>query len=197
MLNNLSLIYPLINSLYSPGCQLSAEELRDALSEGQLSSKLHLVKTLDNFKFKEFEEIHHLACWHGLLSNWLLKNKIVQYKKYKLVDVDSKALEIAKLVVNFENVSVINKDIADYTSYSLNSLVINTSCEHTDYKWLGKVPYASVCALQSSNMLHLDHINAESSLDSFVFNLKLSKVYSATEITLYGDVKRFTVVGVK
>jgi hypothetical protein len=195
MQNNLSLISPLINALYAPGCELSSEELRDALSKGQLDSKLHLVKILAYFKLKEFNTVHHLACWHGLLSNWLIQNKLLSYKKYKLVDTNLSALAIAKQVVSFENVTCVYKDIQVYQDYSKNDFIINTSCEHTSYLWKTAAPKGTMCALQSSNMPHLDHVNSESSLDSFLYNLKLSEVYSSTELTLYGCVKRFTVVG--
>lgn len=193
-------ISPLINSLYQPGISLSADKLRDALSEGQLSSKLHLLNCLEKVKnsFHEIENTHYLACWHGLIAKWINEDNLIKVSKGNyLVDIDKEAVKLARQI-NFsvDYVGVV-EDILFYKNYSSRDAIVNTSCEHFSYEWLENIPQGCLMILQSSNLEHCEHVNKETSLNDFAKNVNLRFIIHGDEILLSNGSTRFTLIGEK
>jgi hypothetical protein len=193
--------------------------LPEALSTGQVDSKIWLVNELSNLGFQNCK-VWVLAGWYGVLS-YLLLSQGIAHTIYQF-DIDDNANKIAdtlcqNYVKNNWQFKAVLGDIyeLDYTAWSFIAqksdgswsrplkeepdLIVNTSCEHICFwsNWWDKVPEGKVLALQSNNFhKHPDHCNTQSSLTEWLNTLNMRKVYFSGTLHLNGY-ERYMVIGKK
>jgi len=148
----------------------------DAFSDGQIASKLWLCDTVENFlKSKSIEKVWIYGSWYGVLAFLLLSRGRLSFKQIHLFDIDTEALMVSQKLLdhwNFtEQVKVFfhHHDVTKkMTELDTPNLLINTSVEHFyNYQWWDTVPRGTYYALQSTNMIHDEHINPINSLKDF------------------------------
>ena len=170
--------------------QLAFIALRDSLSTGQTMSKHKLIETCRALNIKS-ENAVFIGHWHGLLPFMMKRENFIR---------SATGIEKDKIWSDFSN--YLNRDwnwnsknlaIEDYT-YDLNTdLIVNTSCEHMSDDWLKNVPSGCLLILQTTNFIHLEHINIQQTLVHFLDSLCAFEIQFADELDC--DVyKRFTVV---
>lgn len=76
-------------------------DISDALSKGQVDSKIWLVHELSKIK-NNFEMIYLLAGWFGQL-NWIFDNNI-SYEKMRVFDIDPAACKISDQIINVRSI---------------------------------------------------------------------------------------------
>jgi len=119
---------------------------------------------------------------------WFLKD----YKSFTFNEIDESCIEPLSLY----NKDIIMDDMMslDYSSYST---VVNTSCEHVDFKkWLGQLYHGQLVIIQSTNYECDEHINTHSSLEEFMNDANLSVYYHSEEIEMFDGFKRFFIIGI-
>jgi hypothetical protein len=173
--------------LYDPYVKkhLSLEELRDAISDGQLLSKNWLVETLLNLvnngvietKPNESKKILILGGWIGTLA--LMINVREMPFEITSVDLDTRANTIAeKLNYDFK-FGTIAADMYD-VDYSPYDIIINTSSEHIPNisAWRKKIPSGKVVIVQNNNFLEgAGHISNVKNSEELNFIMNLSDMY--------------------
>lgn len=202
---NSKFVSDVVGLLYSPEMfKVSADEVRDALSFGQLESKIWLAKNLNTLNVRHIEKILIVGGWIGTLSN-------IIFQMYPFpIHITSSDLnqdcENAARKINedySDSFTAMTADMykMDYSDYA-NDLVINTSCEHIEnvQDWLNLLSPGTLVCLQSNNMFGVDgHVNCCPNLDDFHRKAKLSEVYYADEIIINlwskPNHKRFMIIG--
>ena len=157
----------------------------DSVSYNQFVSKKWFVHNLNNLQLKYNSGII-AGGWHGILSLML------QNKSILTTDIDPDAIKIAKIFGC--NAEVANAFDIDYKAYDI---IINTSCEHWNFdKWMSQIPMGKIIALQSTNMIHKDHIDNIYSSIEFINRANLSKVYTINE-RKFDQYTRYLLIGRK
>jgi hypothetical protein len=190
-----SQVLPLTNALYGPH-NLSFENLRDALSSGQLCSKLWLLRALKTLNL-EASNVYHLGCWHGLLGLWVSQSMNADLH---LVDIDKDSVDLASAVCCGNTIYPYVCDSEEFTRLYrplTDELFLNTSCEHMSNQWVANLLPGTQVVAQSTNYLLGDgHVNTVDSAESFEKSLGLSKVlYQGTlKFPMY---ERYMIIGKK
>lgn len=201
---NTGLITRYTGALYTAPefCRPRYDEFRDMFSEGQLKSKLWLVRELAKHTDLSGKKVAIAGSWFGTLAFLLsceLKNKDL---KFVCIDIDKRCAEFIRHLLKedeLENIKAVTSDMFDY-SYSEN-VIINTSCEHIQNlnDWLNRLPSQSLVVLQSNNFVnHPEHVNCVKSIEEFNSNIE-SQI---TEITFAGEnnlgiYSRYMIIGKK
>ncbi len=192
-------ILSLTNALYHPPLfnMMTKEELRDALSTGQIESKkwlLHnLVLEAAKYPFPQMK-IVVAGGWIGLLSAAI--NHLNHNWQADSLDLLEKNYHIAHLVLDKLQGQSIMADMYqfDYSSYNC---VINTSTEHIAHlqSWLSLIPTGTFVVLQNNNSAHLNgHINCATSVDDFLNKAQLRQVLFSGELK-FPFYHRYMIIG--
>jgi hypothetical protein len=191
-----SFILDLTNALYSSeGEFFSKNNLRDCLSSGQLLSKLWCLQEIENLRNTKglvLSKIHHLGCWHGLLSKYLKAENVV------LVEKDENSLNLASLI-NPRALKVLEDALIYCKNYTVEETdcILNTSCEHMEDSWVEYLKPKTLVIAQSTNFsLGEGHINVKNSLCEFQQSLNLSTLSycGVLEFPMYD---RYMIIGYK
>lgn len=192
-------VFSTIGLLYDkPYYGVTDDEIRDALSKGQLCSKLWLAeayrccvagnKTVDALI---------VGGWIGTLSYILLQ----QNDNLLITSLDINpfcARSAAQINHGFsKSFAAITHDMYEYDRYEDFQVVINTSCEHIpDVRaWLDKLAKGTIVILQSNDyFVDEDHINCVSSIEEFKDKTLLSEVLYADSRN-FGVYTRFMIIG--
>lgn len=188
-------IIRLTNALYDQSCfdLMSKEEMRDALSSGQLISKKWLIDTLRETNFTPMKAVV-VGGWVGLIASALNEQK-GQYVADSL-DIDSKAAHIATHVLQGSLGKSILGDMYDF-NYKDYGLVINTSMEHIGdtASWIDLIDAGTLIVAQSNNARHVpDHVNCVDSAEELERSLNLSETLYAGEL-IFPMYTRYMVIG--
>jgi hypothetical protein len=179
---------------------LSLNELRDALSDGQLYSKTWLVeelaKRIDSGEItkKEKYRVAVLGGWIGLLSlmmfTWELPVSVLS------VDVDLRVNTIAEKINWGFDFKAITKDM-NTVDYSEFDIIINTSSEHIPDipAWRSTIPEGKIIIVQNNDYEDGDgHVSTVSNANQLRSKLKLSEVlYEGTKT--FPQYNRFMIIG--
>lgn len=195
-------IYDTIGLLYSPDLfHVRPDEIRDALSKGQLTSKIWLAKKISIYCDKK--DILIVGGWIGTLTNIINQANYV----HRITSSDiNPVCERAALHINRDahNFTAITADmyLMDYTKYE-KRLIINTSCEHIPNvrAWLDKLPANTLVCLQSNNMFGVaDHINCCNNIEEFKDKAMLKEILYEGQIITNEYVspphQRFMLIGI-
>jgi hypothetical protein len=151
----------------------------------------------------------------------LFLEKLVEFKKVRIVDQDPVACEISDKIVNNHHIEDWNvksscaniEDIEQFLSHCIipltnkkgetfqtkfePDLIINTSAEHMDEEWFYNIKQDSIIAIQSNNLLDIpEHVNCVTSIDAMKKKFKMSEILYEGELQLQGY-KRFMLIGKK
>jgi hypothetical protein len=205
---DISILSDIAGACYSqPNIKL--ESVRDAISDGQLYSKLWLIETLMNNTSKNDLNILIVGGWIALLAKLFYaldcsKNRI---NSIISLDIDPNCERFANALLHRENSSnnykkfkAITYDMYNFDYSSINfDVVINTSCEHIPNidDWLKKIPDEKLVVLQSNNYKIPEHINCVESIDEFKNKCKsLNKILYSRELNLK-IYTRYMIIGIK
>jgi len=178
---------------------------KDALSNGQIDSKLWLCEQLENL-FDQIDTIWIYGGWYGLTAFLLRSRNKVRISKIYSLDVDPACEEVADMI----NENWVFKEW-QFKAFTHNcnlpfkkdfpDLIINTSTEHFDsMDWYHRIPKGTCVALQGNNMKHDDHIINCNSLEEFQHIFSLSDVLYKGQIDFEyptWSFTRFMVIGIK
>jgi hypothetical protein len=182
-------------------------QLRDALSTGQLASKLWILHEIEDC-LPDNPHVLIVGGWIGTLSRLFLGHfeKYHSHERYSVtsLDVDPISTKMAQVVNTRFPVSftTITKDMYDVTpeEYQNYDIVINTSCEHIEdvRKWSDGIPEGMVVIAQSNNFFkHPQHVNCVNSEKELEEQLNLRHVHYKGSKVLTGTYTRFMVIGLK
>jgi hypothetical protein len=202
-LHDYTISVDLLNAVIQVQRELGVD-MYDALSKGQLSSKVWALENL--FKYLDHKDPKIAVCggWYGTLSALALSHS--HYGQFRptfySIDIDPNCEIIANKInsrfVRSSTFCAITSDMYDI-DYAPYDVVVNTSCEHIHdiEKWLSKLRQGTLVVLQSNNFTsHDEHINCVNSIEEFREKAPLSRIYYAGEmnIPLY---TRYLLVGEK
>lgn len=165
--------------------------VREALSSGQVESKIWLVRKLAESIDRKVSQVFIMAGWVGVLA--LIMNRLWPggWDNIRSFDVNPECEAIAEtlnklLVIDAWRFKAVTADIRELdltceksisyddgsilTLRSHPDLVINTSCEHiVDFDaWWELVPENTLVALQNNNYFsHHEHVNCVENLADF------------------------------
>lgn len=170
--------------------------LRDSLSDGQLYSKMQVVKLMLELNIYS-NKCLFLAHWHGFLP-MLLRN-------FNLIQI-GRGYEKDKSWVEFSNqmnsdwdwksfhTDILQLDYSRMNGFEDFDLLINTSCEHMNPEWIKQVPEGKKMILQSTDYRHAEHVNSVNSIEEFIGQMPGSFKIIKTDVLCCPIYKRFTVV---
>ena len=192
--------------------KLHHAKLKDALSEGQLNSKLWL---LDRIKGIDLGTVFICAGWYGVLATLMFEDENIYVDKIRSFDIDDSCWKIAEdlnepwkadnWVFKASTLDIIGlfnywySEDGLYHYFTTNikgkrvhikempNTIINTSCEHIENftKWFNAIPTGKLVALQSNNYFEIeDHVNCVNSLDEFKQQAPLSNIIYEGELEL-------------
>ncbi|AVH85275.1 hypothetical protein RsoM2USA_347 [Ralstonia phage RsoM2USA] len=207
-------ITDIMDYFYQPNPEIAFDEIRDALSRGQLASKIWLANKLENFIFgndnfgwdKKYR-ITILGGWLGTLPSICAELAVDNYiSHYTVIDKDARckrfAEHINRALCNVHKFEFLDLDV--FHPYAMETtaksdIVINTSCEHfKDYSWLDAVAPGSIVIAQSNNYTGPeDHINVCSSVENLADKLNLSSVEFQGTMEFPNVYDRYMVIGIK
>lgn len=195
--------------------------LQDAWSQGQIKSKIWLVKELIKHIDLTEKTVYILGGWIGvlpailfwhtnvgkirnfeldekciLISDWLIKEWMIKDFKYKTIHQNM-------LNINYNqhtwSMSTHEGDKI-ITKIETPDIIINTSCDHlTNFTaWWDLIPVGTVFVIQNNNFYEVnEHHNCVENLEEFK-----SQISDASEIWYAGELdtekyKRFMIIGKK
>ena len=181
---------------------------KDAISDGQLNSKLWL---LDRIKGIDLGTVFICAGWYGILATMMFEDENIYVDKIRSFDIDDSCWKVAedfnrpwtkdnwKFKALTQDILGINYTEHSWTFWSkknnresypitdIPNTIINTSCEHIENftDWVNLIPAGKLVALQSNNYFEIeDHVNCVNSLDEFKQQAPLSNIIYEGELEL-------------
>ena len=193
----------------------------DALSKGQLFSKLWLVDELKNLDL-DLGTVFVCAGWFGTLPALAFKDGNLKYNVFRSFDIDETCADAAdslnrdpyviegwKFKATTSNIFEINYSTHEYLTRrrdgSVTDLIenpdtiINTSCDHIDPfdDWWNMIPKNKLVVLQNNDSkIDDDHVNNINSLDEMKAQAPMEKILFEGVLRL-PDYNRFMLIGYK
>jgi len=194
--------------------------LHDAFTQGQLRSKLWLLKHLRDINLGT---VFICAGWYGTLARAMFENERIHFDKIRSFDIDEKCVEVADMINKQWNkddwaFKALHSDILDvnYTEHSWTfwstknnresypiidspNTIINTSCEHIENftKWFSAIPKDKLVALQTNNYFELsEHVNCVKDINQFKQQAPLNNIIYEGELELEKYI-RYMLIGYK
>ena len=189
--------------------------LIDALSKGQINSKLWLIDELAKITTTP-GVIFILGGWYGTLSALMFESEKFSNIKIRSYDLDPECTEIADILNSdpwlfnewqfkafTANMYEINySDIPQNNCFEPDirpNIIINTACEHLEEfdKWWSLIPKNTLCVLQSNDFTEIDdNVNCVSTIDEFIEQTQFSEILYSGSLTLI-KYTRFMIIGRK
>lgn len=194
----------------------SEKPFRDALSLGQLKSKLWLIDNLPD----NLGTVFICAGWYGSLAALMFERARDKFAKIRSFDIDNDCAQIADnmnrpWVMDGWQFKASTLNILEmsypttYVTYRVNGTsleltempdtIINTSCEHlADFVvWYSKIPNNTLIILQANDYHEIDeHVNTYNTLAEFSANAPMATVLYEGELEL-PKYNRFMKIGYK
>ncbi len=188
---------------------------KDAISDGQLNSKLWL---LDRIKGIDLGTVFICAGWYGILATMMFEDENIYVDKIRSFDLDDNCWKIAedfnrpwtkdnwKFKASTLDITTMQFPTkyktyrANGTSLILDEMpdtIINTSCEHIEKftEWFNAIPKGKLVALQTNNYFDLpEHVNCVKNLAEFKEQAPLSDVIYEGELKLE-KYTRYMIIG--
>jgi len=167
----------------------------DALSKGQVESKLWLVDELEKLNIKRHNSII-IGGWLGISALWLSQKKLI--RKISNIDLDETSISFSN-ELNKYNHQYKEGIVGDINEFDLDDydFVINTSAEHMNGDWYEKIKPGTLVAIQTNDFHDIEeHINTVNNV------MELKKKYKMSEELFVGikDLRiynRFMIIGIK
>ena len=174
---------------------LSITELRDAISDGQLYSKVWLADRLYQLNLLSDSKIVVLGGWIGTLS-FLLGMFSKSIRAIVSVDLDARANTIAEKLNYDKPFSTLKMDMYKVDT-SLFDVIINTSSEHIPdiAAWRRTLPPGKVVVVQNTNYKNAEgHISTVDCVSDLANKLELSEIiYEGSRA--FPQYSRFMIIG--
>ena len=183
------------NALYQPQCfaAVTKEEMRDALSSGQLMSKKWLLYKMSKY-LNDNKNVIVVGGWIGLLARAI--NALGDVRADSL-DISEHATEVARAVLLNHGAAIL-ADMYDF-DYQNYQCVVNTSAEHIPDigEWMQLIKPGTLVVVQNNNARHIpEHINCVDSAAELERSLNLSQTLYADEL-VFPMYTRYMVIGIK
>jgi hypothetical protein len=206
-----------IKSLHASGVRWD----KDAMSRGQLQSKIWLVDELATMDLN-LGTVFLCAGWYGILATMMFERDL-NIDKLRSFDMDPTVVDIAdkfnstqfadswKFKAITDDIHNINYAGHHWTAWSNSNqrpslpiadtpdTIINTSCEHIDnfVEWYAKIPTGKLVILQSNDYEEIDeHVNCSANLTEFDASIPMTDVLYLGEKPLE-KYTRFMKIGYK
>lgn len=191
----------------------------DALSWGQLNSKLWLIDELLKLD-RDLGIVFLLGGWYGTLAKFMFETPL-KIRCIRSFDIDDSCWKIAdtinrpslidgwKFKAITEDIFKINFEGHEWYGWSNNKqawtgpvfdvpdTIINTSCEHMGDTWIDKIPKGKLIILQTNDFLEGNgHINCIETKEEMIEKYKLSEVLYIGKLEL-DKYNRFMLIGIK
>lgn len=194
--------------------------LVEALSNGQIDSKLWLIETLKAVLPERRYHVSLLGGWFGILGLmmlWLMPERVRRVWSY---DIDPDCETVINVLARWRYddwaIRPITFDMYEVPlappyapddernwifaiSENGPDVIVNTSCEHLGRfpEWYARVPEGRVVALQSNNFFACpEHVNCVASIEDFKQMAPMSTVLYEGRLSLQ-DYDRFMLVGIR
>ena len=182
---------------------------KDAMSQGQLKSKMWLIQELQALNIK-LGTVFLCAGWYGILATLLFEHDF-DITAIRSFDIDPSVASIAekfnlpwfsdnwKFKAITGDIHDINFESHSWTSWSAKNnrfsypitespdTIINTSCEHIENfeAWYASIPSNKLLVLQSNDFVDVqEHVNTSSDLDSFADKTPMAEVLYSGKLNL-------------
>jgi len=174
----------------------------DAMSRGQITSKLWLLRQLRLENRVNLGNVVICGGWVGMLSRLILDHDVINTELVFSIDSDYTATLAARELNSDHSdehrfvAHLMNCHAAKYHGFDT---IINTSCEHFNNfdGWLNLIPSGKIVILQSNNFTEIDdHVDCVHSVNELVNKAGLRTVIYSGELPCYGYT-RYMVIGVK
>jgi hypothetical protein len=186
----------LVSELYHQPMRVQADAVRDALSEGQLASKILACDMLYNTGL-DHDTALVVGGWYGTLSKLLLSKK--QNLHITSLDIDPTVAPIADAYIRDPNrFTAVTVDMYDFQLYGDYGVVINTSCEHIPDlpMWLSMLQRGQTILLQSNNLFDCEgHVNCCNSIFDLVEQAHKHVDIISCNILYCAAYQRYTLLG--
>ncbi len=175
----------------------------DAMSRGQITSKLWLIQKLVELGTVDLGRVAICGGWVGILSRMILDHPTITVEKVHTMDLDVMATLAAK-ELNDEylrdgSLSATVTDCYGSPYRDKYHTVINTSCEHFKHfgLWFNNVEAGTLVVLQSNDAVWIDdHVDCVNSENELADKAKLSAVLFKGSLPCY-NYNRYMVIGIK
>ena len=174
----------------------------DAMSRGQITSKLWLIHELVMHQQYDLGRVVLCGGWVGILARMIFDSNQLSANHIHNLDLSAVAV-FASRTINEEYVDHnFTSTVANCydTDYGINyDTVINTSCEHFEEfeQWTDKISKGKLVVLQSNDFTEIeDHVNCVTSAGELAEQAKLETVMFTGSLPCYGYT-RYMVIGVK
>ena len=194
---------------------------RDAMSQGQLKSKMWMINELKTLDL-DLGTVFLCAGWYGLLATLMFEHDL-KVDRVRSFDIDPDVVTIAdkfnlpwfsdnwKFKAVKEDIHNIDFECHNWRAWSNSNermsypitdypnTVINTSCEHIEGfdDWYAKIPDGKLVILQSNNFETIDeHVNTATDLHNFSDQTPMAEVLYSGELDL-AAYTRFMRIGYK
>ncbi len=174
----------------------------DAMSRGQITSKLWLLRQLELENRISLGRVAICGGWVGMLSRLMLDHETIQTTHIHSMDKDfGPTLAAGELNREYLIAAEFASTVADCykVDYGNYDTIINTSCEHFDNfdRWFNMIPSGKIVILQSNNFTEIeDHVDCVESSNELVNKAGLRTVIYSGELPCCGYT-RFMVIGIK
>jgi len=221
ILSNCGVDDPFVKNLSKSLASYPTLNWNDALSKGQLFSKLWLIEELKNLDL-DLGTVFVCAGWVGTLPALIFKDGNLKYNVFRSFDIDQTCADAAdslnrdpyviegwKFKATTSDIFEINYSTHTYftqrrdgSSTDLTETpdtIINTSCDHIDPfdDWWNMIPKNKLVILQNNDSkIDDDHVNNINSLDEMKAQAPMEKILFEGVLRL-PDYNRFMLIGYK
>lgn len=155
----------------------------DAWSQGQIRSKIWMIEQLERFAAERGAlTIWVLGGWYAISGLLIFARGRLNVKRLCSFDIDPAANAVALQLNNtwaFDPMKFFayEQDCANlaFTQGAFGpapDVVINSAMEHFSPAWIERVPRGTLLCLQSTDMVHAEHVHGSRSLDEFKSGLE-------------------------
>ncbi|MGI9305120.1 MAG: class I SAM-dependent methyltransferase [Gammaproteobacteria bacterium] len=186
--------------------RLPVSDLGPALNKNQIACKKWLLDQLYRAAGGEYDTVHTLGGWYGVLSALLLNDARFDIAKAVSYDIDPACEPVAQSLNGthvgrgkFEAVTADMLDLDFNASDHANDVIVNTSCEHLSRfdQWYARLPGGALLVLQSNDYYAIDeHVNCVPDLEAFQRQAPMQDVLFQGELKLK-KYTRFMLIGRK
>lgn len=192
----------------------------EALSNGQIESKIWLIETLKAVLPLRQYDVSVLGGWFGVLGLmmlWLMPERVRRVWSY---DIDPECEKVINVLARERRKDWIMRPIT-YDMYKIPlgppdasdqernwiftisergpEIIVNTSCEHLGHftSWYERVPAGRLVVLQSNNFFEWhEHVNCVATIGEFKKMAPMSTILFEGQLNLQ-DYDRFMLVGIR
>jgi hypothetical protein len=177
----------------------------DAMSRGQIRSKLWLIHELIRNDFTRLGHVCICGGWYGILARLILDSDQLHAHHVVSIDWEVKCSDVARELntkyFNDDSFLDLTVDMCSLADYKHQDTIINTSCEHLTHndfqRWWDLIPEGKLVVLQSNNFFdHFEHMNCVFDINELLEMAPMTENHYTGSMPTY-NYTRFMVIGTK